>query len=96
MMPIGLATLGWKMYIINASWDVVTFILIAVYWVETKGLSLEEVDAIFEGKKHSDAPDLAKVMAGKVNVDVAAMGKQMEIERGEKESGTGVNVLEAA
>jgi hypothetical protein len=27
-MPIGLANLGWKMYIINGSWNVVTFVLI--------------------------------------------------------------------
>lgn len=28
VMPIGLANLGWKMYIINGSWNVVTFVLI--------------------------------------------------------------------
>ena len=28
VMPIGLGNIGWKMYIINASWDVVTFGLI--------------------------------------------------------------------
>jgi len=27
-MPIGLANIGWRMYIINASWNVVTFFLI--------------------------------------------------------------------
>lgn len=28
IMPIGLANIGWKMYMANASWDIVTFILI--------------------------------------------------------------------
>jgi len=27
-MPIGLANIGWRMYIINASWNIVTFFLI--------------------------------------------------------------------
>lgn len=27
-MPIGLANIGWKMYLVNASWDVVIFGLI--------------------------------------------------------------------
>lgn len=28
IMPIGLNNIGWKMYMINGSWDIVTFILI--------------------------------------------------------------------
>jgi hypothetical protein len=28
VMPIGLSTIGWRMYIINASWNIVTFFLI--------------------------------------------------------------------
>jgi hypothetical protein len=28
VMPIGLANIGWRMYIINASWNIVTFFLI--------------------------------------------------------------------
>jgi hypothetical protein len=27
-MPIGLANIGWKMYMVNASWDIVIFGLI--------------------------------------------------------------------
>lgn len=62
------------MYIINASWDVVTFGLIvstqyilqsstltsrqAIFWVETKGRTLEEIDDLFEEEK-SSIPDEA-------------------------------------
>lgn len=28
IMPIGLANIGWKMYMVNASWDIVIVILI--------------------------------------------------------------------
>lgn len=37
-----------------------------VFWVETKGLTLEEVDALF-GEKHSDAPNMQDVAAGRVD-----------------------------
>ncbi|ORY21512.1 putative sugar transporter [Naematelia encephala] len=67
VMPIGLANLGWKMYIINASWNIVTFVLIAVYWVETKGRSLEEIDEIFEGKKKHETIEVLK-SAGQLNI----------------------------
>lgn len=95
-MPIGLANIGWKMYMVNASWDIAILALIVslpmfksanepfsrpqraqmvksscltevgeaacvpwlthkqvIFWVETKGKTLEEIDAIFEGEKHS-------------------------------------------
>ncbi len=64
-MPIGLTNIGWKMYMVNASWDIVIVGLIAYYWVETKGKTLEEIDAIFEGEKHSNVPDVELVRTGK-------------------------------
>lgn len=46
--PIALQTIGWKMYIINASWDIGMVALIWYFWVEIKGKSLEEIDTIFD------------------------------------------------
>ncbi|KAH8896882.1 MFS general substrate transporter [Thozetella sp. PMI_491] len=48
VMPIGLSSIGWKLYIINASWDVAIVAIIWYCWVETKGKTLEEIDAIFD------------------------------------------------
>lgn len=31
-MPIGIGNIGWKMYIINGGWDVITFVLIVSFW----------------------------------------------------------------
>ena len=67
-MPIALQNLGWKIYMINAGWDVVMVGLIAWFWVETKDKSLEEIDGIFEGVKHSDVPDLESIYRGKADV----------------------------
>ncbi|TPX14581.1 uncharacterized protein E0L32_005273 [Thyridium curvatum] len=78
VMPIGLANLGYKMYFINGSWDIIILVLIAVFWVETKGKTLEEIDAIFEGEKHSNVPDVEKVRRGQETVDVQAVEKEIE------------------
>ncbi|RFU26952.1 hypothetical protein B7463_g9392, partial [Scytalidium lignicola] len=80
IMPIGLANIGWRMYMVNASWDIVIVILIAVYWVETKGKTLEEIDAIFEGEKHSDVPDIDLVLKGKAQVNIEAIEMEGDLE----------------
>ncbi|KIW17031.1 hypothetical protein PV08_04222 [Exophiala spinifera] len=52
VMPFALNNIGWKTYMINASWDVVEVAFVAYYWVETRKRSLEEIDEIFEGPMH--------------------------------------------
>ncbi|EME86493.1 uncharacterized protein MYCFIDRAFT_132754 [Pseudocercospora fijiensis CIRAD86] len=78
VMPIGLTNIGWKMYMVNGGWDIIVVVLIAVYWVETKGKTLEEIDAIFEGQKHSDVPDVELVRQGKATLDLVGVEKQLE------------------
>jgi 2',3'-cyclic-nucleotide 2'-phosphodiesterase (5'-nucleotidase family) len=50
-----------------------TDVLEAVFWVETKGKTLEEIDAIFEGHKHSDVPDVEAVRQGREKIDVGVV-----------------------
>lgn len=90
IMPIGLKNIGWKMYMVNASWDIIFLGLIvcfllpffpaliandkqAYYWVETKGKTLEEIDALFEGEKHSDVPDVEDIRKGLNRVNVKSV-----------------------
>lgn len=98
IMPIGLANIGWKMYMVNASWDIVIVAIIvsircplfsspimltfiqAVYWVETKGRTLEEIDAIFEGQKHSSVPDVELVRTGKEKLDPGLVEHELQAE----------------
>lgn len=51
MLPIGMSNMGWKFYILTASYDVLFLPIIYFIWVETKQLSLEEIPVLFEGKK---------------------------------------------
>ncbi|KAJ5662955.1 hypothetical protein N7507_003686 [Penicillium longicatenatum] len=81
-MPIGLGNIGWKMYMINASWDLVILGLIAYYWVETKGKTLEEIDALFEGEKHSSVPDIEKLRRGQKAIDTDVVEEQLTAEIG--------------
>lgn len=52
----------------------------AVFWVETKGKTLEEIDALFEGEKHSDIPDVEAVRTGKAQIDVGAVEQELDVE----------------
>ncbi|KAI1372172.1 putative hexose carrier protein [Hypoxylon crocopeplum] len=78
IMPIGINNIGWRMYMVNGSWDIVIAVLIAVFWVETKGKTLEEIDALFEGEKHSSVPDVEQVRTGQVELDVGAIEQQLQ------------------
>ncbi|KAI0870055.1 putative hexose carrier protein [Hypoxylon argillaceum] len=77
IMPIGLNNIGWKMYIANGSWDVAIAVLIAIFWVETKGKTLEEIDAIFEGHKHSSIPDVKDVDRGDKEIEASVSEQQI-------------------
>ena len=68
VFPFALEAIGWKTYIINASADILMVLFVIFYWVETRGLTLEEVDERFDGVKHSDVPDLEQVRNGKVDI----------------------------
>ncbi|KIV83010.1 hypothetical protein PV11_05071 [Exophiala sideris] len=48
-LSYAMADLGWKFYLINASYNIVFFVIIYLTWVETKGIPLEEIALKFEG-----------------------------------------------
>lgn len=59
--PFALEGIKWKTYMINGTWDVFVFAFIWWYWVEIKGMTLEQIDEVMDGVKHSDVPDLEVV-----------------------------------
>lgn len=63
---------------INGSWDAFALVFILYYWVETKGKTLEEVDELLDGVKHSDAPDLEDVYKGKSHGEGLVDEKNLE------------------
>jgi hypothetical protein len=79
-MPIGLTNITWKMYFVNGSWDIVILGMIIYWWVETKGKTLEEIDALFEGQKHSSVPDVENVRKGREQIDVKGVQEEIAVE----------------
>ncbi|KAI1440181.1 hexose transporter [Annulohypoxylon stygium] len=59
VFPYMFAGIGWRTYMVNASWNVLLWIAIYFAWVETRGKTLEEISEIFDGEKHSSVPDLS-------------------------------------
>jgi hypothetical protein len=49
---------------INGAWDVLELLFVIFVWIETKGKTLEEIDAVIDGVKHSDMPDLDSLKKG--------------------------------
>lgn len=53
--------------------------------METKGKTLEEIDAIFEGEKHSSVPDIEDIRTGRKTVDVTQIELELHEDVGLKE-----------
>lgn len=85
VIPFALTALGWKFYMINSTWDVLEWLFIYFFWVETRGKTLEEIDVLFEGEKHSDVPDLGAVLEGKEIDDIDL--ENVNVSAGEKVGG---------
>lgn len=49
---------------INGAWDVIELLFVIFVWIETKGKTLEEIDAVIDGVKHTDMPDLDMLKKG--------------------------------
>ncbi|KAF9046721.1 general substrate transporter [Panaeolus papilionaceus] len=47
-LPVALKKIGWKVYLVFLIWDVFEVIVIYFFVVETKGLTLEEINEVFE------------------------------------------------
>ncbi|KAF1842818.1 general substrate transporter [Cucurbitaria berberidis CBS 394.84] len=74
VIPFGMKAISWKVYIINASVDILFVLFVLLVWVETRGLTLEEVDKVFDGVKHSNVPDLETIKGGEQDALVVTEG----------------------
>lgn len=50
-VPFGLEAIGYQFYFVNACFDVLMVVFVVFVWVETRGLTLEEVDRLFDKRK---------------------------------------------
>lgn len=59
--PFALEAISYKAYLVNGAWDVLEIVFIWFFWVETSGKTLEEIDAVIDGIKHSEASNLEDI-----------------------------------
>jgi hypothetical protein len=59
-VPFGLQAIGWKFYMVNGCLDVLMVIFVLLVWVETRGLTLEEVDDLFDKEKREKVAEQVK------------------------------------
>jgi hypothetical protein len=75
---------------INGCYDVLQVIYVAVYWVETKGLTLEEIDRVMDGKNPKlhdmEGVNQAKLIDG-FEVDESASGIRMRNQTSAEKTG---------
>ncbi|KAK6209867.1 lactose permease [Colletotrichum tabaci] len=68
--PIGMASLGWKYYIVFCVILTVLLFLIWLLFPETKGRTLEQIAEVFDGKNHALGAGIAKEKADDEFVEV--------------------------
>ena len=67
--PIALANIGYWFYVFFVFWDVFEFAFIYLFFVETKGRTLEELDEVFEDRNPRKASTAKIVVRKRVVVD---------------------------
>ncbi|KDN48792.1 hypothetical protein RSAG8_02779, partial [Rhizoctonia solani AG-8 WAC10335] len=58
--PVALNAIGWKYALVYCGWLLFEFIFVFRYIIETKGRSLEQTAALFDGEDHADALEQGK------------------------------------
>ncbi|KAK0103708.1 hypothetical protein ONS95_005715 [Cadophora gregata] len=75
VISIGLANIGWRFYIIGVCWNIFAATVIAFTYLETKGLSLEQIDKRFEGIPRDQLDDIIETYNGMKPISEAELGK---------------------
>jgi hypothetical protein len=67
-ISVGIAKIGWKLYLVYIVWICVELVTVYFFFVETKGKTLEELSEVFE------APNPRKASTRKIKVAVTESG----------------------
>ncbi|RSL59541.1 hypothetical protein CEP54_007250 [Fusarium duplospermum] len=64
VIPLGLSGIGWRFYIVGTIWNVFVAIVIFFTYMETRGLTLEQIDQRFKGVPRDQLGDITQVYYG--------------------------------
>ncbi|KAF2648240.1 general substrate transporter [Lophiostoma macrostomum CBS 122681] len=87
LIPLGLKGIGWRFYIVGVCWNVFMATVIGITYLETKGLTLEQIDKRFEGVPRDQLVDVIEAFDGGkpisekelVGVPVATEAEQVQV-----------------
>ncbi|KAF7187564.1 Lactose permease [Pseudocercospora fuligena] len=73
-ISVGIAKIGWKLYLVYIGWICVELAVVYFFFVETAGKTLEELKSIFE------APNPRKASTRKTKVEMDDSGHVVHVE----------------
>ncbi|KAH7000945.1 general substrate transporter [Ilyonectria destructans] len=76
VIPIGLAGIGWRFYIVGACWNIFVAVVIFFTYLETSGLTLEQIDQRFNGVPRDQLVDIMEVYDGSKPISEGELGNK--------------------
>ncbi|EFW98607.1 phosphoribosyl diphosphate synthase isoform 4 [Grosmannia clavigera kw1407] len=64
VIPIGLANIKWRFYLVGICWNTLVTVVIFFTYLETKGLTLEQIDKRFQGVPRDQLDSIVEVYNG--------------------------------
>lgn len=75
-IPYAMAWSGWGFYLISAGWCVVEIGLMWAWFPETRGMTLEEIDVVFDRVRHFEGAGMNEGYPGEIESEVVRVKEQ--------------------
>jgi hypothetical protein len=77
--PVALAALDWKYYIVYDCWLAVEFVVVHLFYIETRNTPLEETVKYFDGEQALLGGDLATEKARRLMVENGMQSRKRDV-----------------
>lgn len=84
--PTAFANIGWKYYLVFVVTSFILIVCMWIWWPETKGLSLEEISALFGDEVAVDVSNMTQEQRDELDSKILARGSFLAIEHVEEAS----------
>ncbi|KAI1262649.1 general substrate transporter [Xylariaceae sp. FL1019] len=81
VIPIGFDGIGWRFYIVGVVWNIFVAVLIYFTFIETKGLTLEQVEQRFSGVPRSEIAPVIEAYDGEKPISESDLSPGQDLEQ---------------
>ncbi|KAJ8120551.1 hypothetical protein O1611_g10341 [Lasiodiplodia mahajangana] len=81
VIPIGLDGIGWRFYIVGVVWNILVATLIYFTFIETKGLTLEQVELRFSGVPRDEIVPVIEAYDEEKPISDSELAPEQDLER---------------